>query len=334
MVGIMVVVSGLIVTVMTTGYDQHTLDRQREHLRAIASSRARMIEAIARSEGAEREAHHESPRDTTLDLVVAAHEAFPGLGETREFTLARLEGDQITFVLRHRHDSDAKPAPVPMDGELAEPMRRALRGLSGTVIGPDYRSETVLAAHEPVGAFDLGIVAKMDLAEIQAPILRTGHIAGGISTVLVLLGAALPVRVGNPLIQRLEEDAQALEAEVLERRQAQAELQLLSSAVEQTSESVMITNQRGLIEYVNPAFETNTGFLRGEVLQHKPDMLRCPELPATVYEAIVDESGVPTHYVSVRKDVTSVLLLGPPAAHLLPRRAQPGHRGVAAWCGS
>jgi hypothetical protein len=58
-------------------------------------------------------------------------------------------------VLSHRHSDLDKPEPVPFGSNLAQPMRRALSGQSGTVIGPDYRDVTVLAAHEPVAVLDL-----------------------------------------------------------------------------------------------------------------------------------------------------------------------------------
>jgi PAS domain S-box-containing protein len=44
----------------------------------------------------------------------------------------------------------------------------------------------------------------------------------------------------------------------------------LSRAVEQTGDSVFITNRKGIIEYVNPAFEALTGYSRDEVIGDSP----------------------------------------------------------------
>lgn len=49
---------------------------------------------------------------------------------------------------------------------------------------------------------------------------------------------------------------------------------LLSRAVEQTADSVVITDREGTIEYVNPAFETTTGYSREEVVGRTPRILK------------------------------------------------------------
>jgi PAS domain S-box-containing protein len=51
-------------------------------------------------------------------------------------------------------------------------------------------------------------------------------------------------------------------------------LKKLSNAVEQTADSVIITNKQGLIEYVNPAFEATTGYSRKEALGQTPKILQ------------------------------------------------------------
>ena len=45
----------------------------------------------------------------TLSQITAAHEEFEGFGETGEFTLARREGDQIVWLLGHRHQGGREP---------------------------------------------------------------------------------------------------------------------------------------------------------------------------------------------------------------------------------
>ena len=61
--------------------------------------------------------------------------------------------------------------------------------------------------------------------------------------------------------------------DVTERRHFEEELARLSRVVEQTSESVIVTDPTGNIVYVNPAFERLTGWKRAEVLGRNPRML-------------------------------------------------------------
>lgn len=62
--------------------------------------------------------------------------------------------------------------------------------------------------------------------------------------------------------------------DVTMQRLAESRMRTLSMAIEQTADIVMITDQEGIIEYVNPAFEETSGFSRDEVIHNKPSMLR------------------------------------------------------------
>ena len=62
--------------------------------------------------------------------------------------------------------------------------------------------------------------------------------------------------------------------DVTEQCRANAWEKNLATALDQVDESVMITDCRGVIEYVNSAFERRSGFPRREVVGNKPDMLR------------------------------------------------------------
>ena len=56
-------------------------------------------------------------------------------------------------------------------------------------------------------------------------------------------------------------------------REAEETLRKLSSAVEQSPSTVIITDDKGLIEYVNPKFEKATGYTAKEVRNQLPDIL-------------------------------------------------------------
>jgi PAS domain S-box-containing protein len=182
-------------------------EQQRGRLVETVQSHARLMEAVARFDA--QFSTEDIPGGAfaaTLLQIRNAHKRFRGFGKTGEFTLAKREGDQIVFLLSHRHHALENPEPISFSGDLAEPMRRALSGESGAVSSPDYRGEMVLAAYEPVEELDLGIVAKIDLAEIRAPFINAGLLGGGTALVLIFLGTVLFRRITNPLVRRLEQN--------------------------------------------------------------------------------------------------------------------------------
>lgn len=170
----------------------------------IAKSRARVIESVARFDLEQSSDFPGGHVEATLSQFREAHKNFVGFGKTGEFTLARLDGDQIVFLLRQRHSHFPIPTPIPLNTELAEPMRKALNGESGVIIGIDYRGEKVLAAYEPVNVLKLGLVVKMDLAEIHAPFIKAGLIAGAAGLFIIIFGSFVFFRVSNTLLQTIK----------------------------------------------------------------------------------------------------------------------------------
>lgn len=175
-----------------------------------AQSQARLIEAIASEESAHERRSGRQTDEVVLGQIIDAHHRYKSFAQTSEFTLGRRDGDLIVYLLGHRHARVKLPDPVPFRSERAEPMRRALRGESGTVVGLDYSGATVLAAYEPVADLDLGIVAKIDLWEVRAPFVNAGLFAFGFSLLVAAGGAALVARITRPLITELEEIVAAL----------------------------------------------------------------------------------------------------------------------------
>ena len=58
----------------------------------------------------------------------------------------------------------------------------------------------------------------------------------------------------------------------------------LSTVVEQSPVSVIITDPEGVIEYVNPKFEEKTGYSLAEAVGQNPRIVKSGEMPAAIYE--------------------------------------------------
>ncbi len=206
------------------------IKEQRLRLMETAQSQARLIEAIARFDAIYSKNYPGKPITATLSQIIDAHDHDAVVGKT-EFTLSKKEGENIVFLLRHRYDDHSKPVPVPFESELAEPMRRALLGQSGTIVGMDYRGEKVLAAYEPVAELNLGIVAKIDMFEVRAPFMKSALIGVLFTVLVVSIGAGFFIRITNPMIRQLEKRSLELkkmnaemEVEINERKKAEAAL--------------------------------------------------------------------------------------------------------------
>jgi sigma-B regulation protein RsbU (phosphoserine phosphatase) len=149
--------------------------------------------------------------------------------------------------------------------------------------------------------------------------------------------------------QRELQGAYVVFQDVTEYKRSAAMVERLSSAVEQTADSVVITNTEGIIRYVNPAFEKTTGYSRNEVVGQTPRMLKSgehePEFYKRLWETVLEggvftatitnrrkngelywaeqtitpmreQSGKITHFVSVWKDVTEQRKLQEQEFHL------------------
>ncbi|MBF0382345.1 MAG: PAS domain S-box protein, partial [Magnetococcales bacterium] len=189
---------------------------QQEEIRLteIVQSRARLMEAVARFDARHSSDHPGGSKLATISQIKDAHKDFSGFGKSGEFTLAEKVDNSIVFILRQRHNNTETPKPISFSSNLAEPMRRALSGKSGIVIGPDYRGVEVMAAHEPVELLNMGIVAKIDLAEIRSPFIKATLYWIVFAFGLVVIAVFVFYKVGSPILNAIQQSEKKLGLQV------------------------------------------------------------------------------------------------------------------------
>ncbi len=139
------------------------------------------------------------------------------------------------------------------------------------------------------------------------PLRRESGVLG-----MLAIYSAEPDAFGDEEVALLEElaDDLAYGIEALRGRAARAAAEAdrlrLATAIEQSAESVVITDVEGAIEYVNPTFERVTGYAREEVLGRNPRLLNSGVQPAAFYEAmwraLVGGRAWVADFVNRRKD--------------------------------
>ena len=249
-IGVMGCVAAVAVAATISVLYHTAFEQNRQRLADIAKSHTQLIEAVVRF----NEEHPEGAAAAMLTQIVDAHVYDEGIGETGEFTLAKLVDGEITFLLDHRHQSNlaenAKLQQVPMSSPLAEPMRLALQGQSGTIIGVDYRGEKVLAAYEPIPELGYGVVAKMDMAEIRRPFQKAGLISLAVGSVIIAIGTVVVVNTSKSFFSRLEESESRA-----------------SAILETVVDPIITISEKGFIKSFNLAAERLFGFTENEVLE-------------------------------------------------------------------
>jgi PAS domain S-box-containing protein len=169
--------------------------------------------------------------------------------------------------------------------------------------------------------------------------VNDGDVLGGVETQRQHRdGTLVDVQVWSAPVERdgaVTEHMTAL-ADITERKERERELQLLRRGIEQADDAVIITDDAGVIEYVNGTFTDLFGYEREAVLGQTPRLLKSGEHDDRFYEnlwetitdgevfqaevvnqcangerceveltvAPVETDGEVTHYVAIERDIT------------------------------
>ena len=184
------------------------------------------------------------------------------LGKTWDMGLCVRRGQRLQCFPQHLNPQVFY---TPLTNRAGEPlpMVRALAGQTGSVITQDYRAQNVVAAYGPVGQLGLGMVVKVDAAEVFEPIREQMLLAFGLIALFAAGGTVLLRQRIQPLVVKL------VDAETEARTKEHWFRQLLECAPDAT----VIADQAGLITLVNAQTEKMFGYARSELLGQPIEML-------------------------------------------------------------
>jgi PAS domain S-box-containing protein len=234
-----------------------------------------------------------------------------GLGESGEVYLTDKNG--LIFT-QSRFIKDA-PLRKFVDKEILS--QAFAQGGKFTGVYRDYRGVCVVGNLLYLPEFEWMLFAEIDKAEAFAPLRTLGIVSsviGGVSAAVVIgTGILFAFSISGPinclqavtgrfasgdlaqrvtirhkgeigkLSQSFNEMADALSAEIAERKRREEQLRMLSLAVEQSPNTVIVTDINGNIEYVNPHFTKLTGYMPEEVIGKNPRILKSGETPREEY---------------------------------------------------
>jgi|GEM_PF-1025540 len=183
--------------------------------------------------------------------------------------------------------------------------------------------------------------SRAEILRIQEEVQRSGKAMTDISlgplegggSQRYLQVSVVPVRIAKDRL-----GIASIVVDVTESRSKEVELRKLTQVVEQAQASIVITDAKGDIEYVNPWFERLTGYRAEEARGKNPRILKSGDTPPEVYRKlwetitagkvwtgefrnlnrygdsywetaiispVIDDQGEITHYVAIKVDITA-----------------------------
>jgi PAS domain S-box-containing protein len=125
-------------------------------------------------------------------------------------------------------------------------------------------------------------------------------------------GSTFPVEINFAVVSLDRDYGVAIARDISSRRVEEAERRRLSTAIEQATDWVVITDADGKIQYANAAFEAISGFERAEVLGRNPRIFKSGSHDDSYYremwQTIASGGAWTGDVVNVRKDGTFVHL--------------------------
>jgi len=268
-----------------------------------------------------------------IGFIVVTTVVLWGVLAARDHLLARSERERVAAVEATTSIFASSPlAIISVDRHglitaWSPAAERALGWAAGEVVG---RPATVLRPDDPAW-ISRGFAEVMAGETLVAVPVRYPH-RDGRPRDLELFAA--PLRDASGAVR----GAVVVAEDLTETHEAQADRARLATAIDQAAEAIVVTDPRGGIVYVNPAFEQVTGYGRAELIGQNPRLLKSGVQDAAFYERmwatllagrswrgtlvnrrrdgtlfeeeaaispVRDDAGTTTAFVAVKRDLTA-----------------------------
>tara|TARA_R110001599_G_scaffold177127_4_gene369285 strand:- start:12293 stop:18568 length:6276 start_codon:yes stop_codon:yes gene_type:complete len=203
--------------------------------------------------------------------ILALSERYPGVLSPRGYP--RLLDPGVNLLAGERPEEPASTWP------LTRMAAQAISGLEGveTLGYRDYRGQPVMGAWSWSPMLDLGVATEIDVAEVLQQYRLVERLVYAVALAITILVISMLAFV----LWLSERGRRYLQRQLREQGE---EMRAVGSAVEQSPVSVLITDVRGCIEYVNPAFTRLTGYTEAEVTGRTPSLLKSGKMNAAYYQ--------------------------------------------------
>ena len=217
---------------------------------------------------------------------------WPTASQTAETLLVRREGNEAVFLNELRFQSDtAMKLRSPLD-QVTLPAVQAALGRTGFMDGVDYRGQPVVAALRTIPDSPWAMVARMDTAEVYAPLRNLRWQVILMTGVLILAaGAGLAAIRRQQHIRSFREKAVAAEA-IRETKE------YLENLINHANAPIIVWDAEGRITRFNHAFEEIAGRQAGQVLGKGLDCLFADDQRERAM-AIVRQAGAGERFAMV-----------------------------------
>ncbi len=245
------------------------VEQRKTDLSTLTRNWAALIGAVARFDAIHSEQDHpEGAEAATLSQIAEAQEELSGVWKSGEFSLAKLDGGQIVYLLGDRLLAQSESSGTPFDSEINDPMLLALNGESGVLIVLGQGDGGSLAAHEPIGQYGWGLVARVDLAELRESYRWTAILAVGTALVVIVLGAFTLLITVDPTIRGMVKRTEELNKEVAERKRIQKELRQFEHIVSNSRDMMALLDKDYVYLAANDAYSMAFEKTRDQLVGH------------------------------------------------------------------